>query len=337
MAIASLPSPLLVRLKPESVSLQTVLIRADAADDLLARAIARIPENHDSRPLRQTGFYRLVSQEADTIIQLSEAVFDVYRAGLEEDGKPLGTPQFRLRRNRGERDASPFKGQGKVIFGMRPEGVLAYDVVRDIQSSDIFGRKGRKRHTWTLDGLTMRADRPVWRLAFDQQPDQRRALYRGALYLDTASLAFVGLDAALSPRGMRYHKVGNLTERLMMEALGLTITTTYDSIHIEYQAVRGQWYFANMHLLDRNTIRDDRVPYTVRVASDVHYVTTQIDTAAEPFGLEEILGRNTFIENVDSPDDPSFWMGWNVIPWEKSFLQEAERIRARNAAMKGEE
>jgi hypothetical protein len=200
----------------------------------------------------------------------------------------------------------------------------------------VLGRKDLKRYTWTMDGLDRLADRTVWRIAFDQQPDQKRALYRGVLYLDTASLAFVGADLALSPRGIRYHKVGTLPERLLMESMGLNIFTTYDSMSLRYEALGPHWYFSRMHLVDRNTIRDERVPYTVRVASEVRYVSTLIDREAQPFPNDETLNQNAFIENIDSPIDPEFWAGWNAVPWELDYAEVAAGIRQRNAVFKGE-
>jgi hypothetical protein len=96
--------PLEIRLRPSAVSLRTVVVRAGAAEELVAEALRRIPANHDARPFRYTGFYRLVSRDRDTVIQLSEAVFDIYRPGFDRKGRPSGEGQFRLRRQRGERE-----------------------------------------------------------------------------------------------------------------------------------------------------------------------------------------------------------------------------------------
>jgi hypothetical protein len=325
--------PLEIRLRASAVLLRAVVVRAGAAEELVAEAVRRIPANHDARPFRYTGFYRLVSRERDTVIQLSEAVFDIYRPGFDRKGRPAGEGQFRLRRQRGERYEGTFRGSAQVMFGMRPQGVMAYDVVRDADGSDLFGRKGLRDHVWTIDGITTLQDRPVWRVAFDQAPDVKRALYRGVLYLDTASLSFVGLDAAISPRGLRYHRVGTLPERLLMESMGLSITTTYDSLHIRYRDVGGHHYMAEMLLVDRNTIRNERERYLVRVASEVRYVTTAIDTVAEPFPYEQRLDAGTFLETTASPVDPAFWEGWNVVPWESDYAAEAAAIRRRNAAL----
>lgn len=328
------------RLEASAVELKSLVVRAGAARELLEEAIRRIPQNHNGDPFGYTGFYRLVSREKDTIIQLSEAVFDVYRPGMEagrrDRWQEVSDPQFRLRRSRGELDNSPFKGTAKVMFGMRPHGVMGYDFVRDPEGSNLLGRKDLKRYTWSMDGLGLLADHTVYRIAFDQLPDQKRSLFRGVLYLDTTTLAFLGVDMALSPRGMRYHKVGTLTERLLMESLGLSIFTTYDSMSLRYEALGPHWYFSRMHLVDRNTIHDSRVPYTVRTASEVRYVTTLVDREAQPFPNDQTLNQNAFIENIDSPTDPGFWAGWNAVPWELDYAEVAAGIRRRSAVVEQE-
>jgi hypothetical protein len=88
-----------------------------------------------------------------------------------------------------------------------------------------------------------------------------------------------------------------------------------------------------MLLVDRNTIRNERERYLVRVASEVRYVTTAIDTVAEPFPYDQRLDAGTFLENTESPVDPAFWEGWNVVPWESDYAAEAAAIRRRNEAL----
>ena len=138
-----------IRLQPEATQLTEVVVKAVNPIDLLKKAIAKIPDNYPASPYRLNGFYRLTGWKAKNIIDISEAVFDVYNESYENKGR-----QVKLVRSRLDKDLTAFNGSDNIDIGMSPRGVLEMDIVSHInESSSILGEQGLKEHQFTYKGI----------------------------------------------------------------------------------------------------------------------------------------------------------------------------------------
>jgi hypothetical protein len=68
------------RLELAATSLEQVVIRSDDPIDLLRMAYRRIPENYNTDPEMQVGFYRETVKQNRSYVAVAEAVLDVYKS-----------------------------------------------------------------------------------------------------------------------------------------------------------------------------------------------------------------------------------------------------------------
>jgi CarboxypepD_reg-like domain len=68
----------IIRLGEQATELNEVVVKKINALELLKKAIAKVPENYSIPAYRLGGFYRMTGQKEKKIIDLSEAVYNVY-------------------------------------------------------------------------------------------------------------------------------------------------------------------------------------------------------------------------------------------------------------------
>ena len=69
-----------VKLKPNTIMLDEVIVRTGNPEDIVNEAISRIPENYSREPSLYQCFYREVAQKRKNYIYIAEAVTDMYKS-----------------------------------------------------------------------------------------------------------------------------------------------------------------------------------------------------------------------------------------------------------------
>ena len=184
------------------VQLPDVTVRSASPMTIIDKAISRIPFNYPTRPFIAIGFYRKDSYYHKQIIEISEAVFDIYSPDNNRQ-----TMQFRLIKARADRDLTAFAGLD-YSFGMRPDDLMDRDMVSRIHQTQILGDKGRDDHEFSYGGIIDFEGAPAYVIDFDEKAGIPRPLYKGRIVIDTATLAFLSFDYGLSPKGLAYRPNG---------------------------------------------------------------------------------------------------------------------------------
>ena len=319
---------LAIRMEQNSVGLQMVVIRDLNPDELLQRAIDRIPENHKGTPFTVDGFYRLVarSQEnPDTLLHISEAAYQWYRPGSSKN-----KDQLRLFRTRQERDITVFNGNTEVFFAMRPKSLMQMDPTR-LSAGGILSKKGLRQHDFKLIGQVDFQGEPSYQYEFDQVDGLKKSRYRGRFWIHTESLAFLGFDISRSPKGMPFWKVEDLGQRTLMKLVDIHQVLQTDSVAIRYRKVGSRWMLEDVAAKAGMRLYSGRNDFDFRTVAYVDFSLSRMDTTAvEPFPADEVLAKNAWIEQVDSPDDPDFWKDYQIVLPDLSYEKEAVLIRRRN-------
>ena len=94
-----------------------VTVTPDRALDLIRQAIARIPANYPADPYVSYGFYRFASWNDGKIVQLSEAIFNIY---CPDDKR--GNKQFLPDKARADRDEQVMAGLHIARRADHPKG-----------------------------------------------------------------------------------------------------------------------------------------------------------------------------------------------------------------------
>lgn len=315
-----------IRLSSKAVQLQEVVVRPPDPLELIRNALARIPQNYFDQPHVLNGFYRIDTKKGDAHIMLSEAVFDVFNAGYATDSKS----QFRLIKMRSVQDDQASHG---IDLGLKPGSIYDYDIVKQRNNSPLLGKDGLNNHIFKLRGTTDYYGTEAYLISFDQKDGLKEAGFKGRLWIDAGTLAFIAFDYSLSPKGIDYAQFANAATRTLMKLLSIGIDVKKEANFIRYKQFGNRWILSdvrNDHLL---RIHSNRRFYDFNADIRVDYLVTGADTLRrEAFAGNESLGSNKFIENQQNDNDTSFWKEYNTILPDYNTTEIVQQIRERNAS-----
>lgn len=298
---------LVITLEKNATALKEVAIEARSPLKIIRKAIDRIPLNYLDQPHITKGFYRLTSRKDHEYMQLSEAVFDVYNYGYASAKENL----LRLEKVRVANDRKAAHG---VDLGLKPRLIFEYDVVKDIGNFNLLNKSGLQDHSFQIQGITSYNGHEAYEISFDQREGIKKSLYKGRLYIDTATLAFIAFDYALSPKGAAYARYGSSGTQALLKLLGLHIDLREDAAQIRYRNIGNKWIIADVTASSLLNFKNKREHYEFPADVNVSYVITAIDTAAvAPFAKEERLGSNKLIEFQAASAEPDFWKNYTII------------------------
>jgi hypothetical protein len=280
-----------IQLQESFNQLPEAVIKPFSALDLVKQAIAKIPENYPSTPFLLDGFYRWRGTVDGKIINLSEAVFQVYSENYDIKNKELKLIKSRL-----ERDEPAFNGN-KIQFGVVSMALLAGDIVSKVNEGGMLNEEALALYDFRFDGMIDYNGKEAYEIGFDQKDVVKRSLMQGKLILDANSLAFLKFDTHLSPKGLPYLEI-SAEQQKNLDKEGAQITTLQDNNIIIYRKYRNKYYLnyieqqKNLHI---STIKNpiEFNPLLLKYQC----LITRIDTArVKSFSKKDVLGNNSLID-----------------------------------------
>ncbi|OCX51673.1 hypothetical protein BEL04_16785 [Mucilaginibacter sp. PPCGB 2223] len=289
---------------------------------IIQRAIDRIPENYINKPHVTRGFYREYTHNGAKALELSEAVFDVYNWGYGDNRENL----LKLIKARDVKNQHDFHG---LEVGQKPRSIFSDDIVKAINDNAIFGTEGRKRHIFDVVGIVDFKGSPAYEIDFNEKEGIKEVTFRGKVFIDTKTYAFLYFDYNTSPKGLTYVKIGDFAERMLMKLTGTQIALKSNRTQIGYQKMGDKWVLGRVVDDAAIYIKSPGFNYDFTAKLDFNYVVTSIDTTQiAPF--DNKLSKNDGIENHDSNDGEEFWKDYNIILPDFNTEQVVVQINAIN-------
>ncbi|MDW7694780.1 serine hydrolase [Flammeovirgaceae bacterium SG7u.111] len=313
------------QLTEDPLLLQEVFITDLSAQNILATALQKIPENYYGSAFLSKGFYRVSSTKNQEYIHLSEAVFDLFQSKV-----PHKKQQFKLDKMRAIKDEKASHG---INMGLRVNSIFEFDVINQLGDFDLLNKKGLKNHDFVLEGTANYDDTKAFVLSFDQKDGKKIAGYKGKLFIDANTFAFLYIDYGISPKGLAYFSYGDKGTRVLMSLLDIHLKMDKDEYQLSYKKTGGKYYLNHVGNDARISFKSSRNHYEFELETRVDYLVTSIQTEAyTPFSSDELLGKGKFIENQNSMYDPDFWKNYNIILPDHDFASIAKDIEAKNKA-----
>lgn len=309
---------LLFELLPNSTLLNDVVITSPNPVELIKSALLKLEDNHGGQRLL-TCFYRRLTKNKDKYIQISEASYKLNQF-------PSHYNQLKVLKARETEDEKAFNGV-QMGIGTPVGAVRNMDFTMKPEES-LLSKENLSKHNFFYEGLTTRSGVEVHEISFDQKKI-KDALYRGKLYLHTASLAFVAIDYELSPVGITHFRVGNAAERAAMKLLDIAIDLVAHKKTITYRPFGNKWYLDHIVLEEAVDVKSRRYNFDVPVTDRSEFLVTHIDTTFKKAFTEDELTKSGFLESA-SDTVKTFWDDYSIIPSRIDYNPIAKEIESRN-------
>jgi hypothetical protein len=294
-----------ITLEKNTTELKEVTVAYHDPLKIIQKAIARIPDNYIDHAHILRGFYRMYTYSNTDPLQLSEAVFDVYNFGYGDKRADL----FRLMKARNEKNDRDLSA---LELGQKPNTVFEADIVNHISASGFLNDEGLKKHTFEVKGIVDFQGFEAYEIDFKEKSGLADATFRGRMFIDTKSYAFIYFDFGLSPTGLSDPGPGNILTRAMLKSTDVQVSLKKDRAKVSYQQVGNKWVLANVTAENNLAVKSPDVKDELMAHVKFNYQVTAVDTVAkESFSTK--FGRNENINDHESNAGPEFWNDYNIL------------------------
>ncbi len=306
-----------ISLLPVEVQIKEVVVRPVKPEELLKTALENIPNNYSRKPQLLTAFYRETIRQNRNYVVLSEAILQIYKAqynGYSNDQVKI----FKGRKSPfvQKMDTIVFKFQGGIYTS------LLLDIAKN--PSTFIANDYFDLYNFKLDEITTIEGRSAYVISFDQKEQLPYALYKGKVYIDVKTMAFVRADFMLSPRG-----IDKATSMLVRKSPpGVKVKPLTATYIVNYTFRNGTWYLNHIREEVKFKVRKRFNVYNITFHSTAEMVITQTDTVniKRMIRSETVRANDIFIEKI-GPYDEEFWGEYNFIKPDESLEEALKRIK----------
>lgn len=306
--LSALQSPVTIRIKAVPSSLQEVVVMDErAVEDIIRRAVRRIPDNYPDKPSSVTGFYRESRTNAvQEYLYMAEGVLDIYKTSYS---------------NTKEGQVGLIQGR-KVILSVEEveqhsgfsSGHMAahrFDFVKNRE--DFIDEAYFDDYKYWIESITSYEGKPVYVIGFNRAEGGKGRM-KGSIYIDTLSYAFLSARFEILPEGLR--KIDDYPLYA-----GNWKANRYT---VNYRKVGDKWHFSNA--LREGVYRDGGI-YSNEIA------ITEIEPGrGKPVPYLERLKRGDEFLEITGTYDEDFWKNYNTTPLNTGLQQTVVQLSNQEKA-----
>ncbi len=316
--ISNLTNGEAIYIEPVSVELSEVVVKHFEPTALIKMALQKVPDNYSSIPEMHIGFYRETSKQNNDYIVISEAVLKIFKAPYD---KNFRNDQVSVYKNR----KSPFvKTMDTVLYKL--QGGIYNSLMIDLAkhpasfiSEDYFDT-----YDYKFEGLAQYDKGQVYVIAFDQKPNVAYPLYKGKIYIDKESLAFVKAEFGISPLGLEYATsilVKKSSSKIKAKVLGANYLVSYSNLE-------DVWKLHHVREEIKIRVRKKFSFFNSTYHSVSELVITDSDTTSvNRFRTYDLIKPNQVFAEVSESYDESFWGKFNFLPPEETLEEAYSKIK----------
>ncbi|PKP44216.1 MAG: hypothetical protein CVT95_11250 [Bacteroidetes bacterium HGW-Bacteroidetes-12] len=300
-----------IYLSTDYISIQEVIIRNIEPKQLVKEAISKIPINYSDKPLYLNSFYREGVIKENRYQNYSEAIFKIYKAPYN---KKLESDQVKLLKSRKTQnvelsDTISIKLRGGI------NSSLTLDIMKN--TPPYFQDEYWENYNFTRKDIINIGGSTAYAIAFEQNEYTREPLFMGVLYIDMASLAFLGADFEINPKyisGITDNYVFKSNRRFKFKPESIKYSIRYSQFDGKYYLshVRGDLLFK--YRQRRNFFYN---PFHLFFELAISQVDNQNVTR---FNRKEVETINTIFFDNSYEYDEDFWNDFNFISPEQSVF-----------------
>lgn len=318
-------------LTPVDENIEEVIIYPTDPFELLQKAIERIPENYHAPSIAQSAIYRQAIVANNELLGIEEADFNMVNT-FHKKPYPYNVE---VQKSRGFVDLSMVKELGRVVERNLKDDTLYiadnaeilrffnpdYEAIVDNRKG-FLGEKGDKLYEYKYNGLVLKDNHVAHFISFDQKENLKKTLFRGNVYIDTATLAVIEIEAELSPQGVDFQKLIPLRFRILLKIAGYSIEIKNIKFRAHYAKHRNFWI-----IKDGDFYLSGAVSKRNNITIDGYFFGEYL--VKENFPKQQFFRRpNNFdkiIPDISTFREENFWEGKFNLPMKPEIQQLLEK------------
>ena len=311
---------LTIFLAPSGKVLDELMVFGGDPEDIIKKALEKIPDNYSLHNNIFQGFYRETVQKGNRYISISEAMVDLLKKPYSKRD-PQGE---KISIYKGRKLLSPKSSDTLSIKLMDgPLIPINFDAVKN--GNHLFTNEEIENFNFNMLPVTVIDDRPHYTIEFKPKVELPYPLHKGVFYIDAASLTISRVEFALDmknkskvtqtilqkkPRGLRFKPI---------EVSGIVTYKTHEGkSYINYITTKIKFNCDWKRRLFSST-------YTT-VAEMVMVDRDDSPQTASQFAAN-YGKRKIFSDMVDNYWEPDFWKDYNIIEPSESLEKAVNKLK----------
>ena len=303
------------------VPLQDIIIGLVNPQKIIREMLNKKPVNYQNNPVYFTTFYREGIENKNTIINLTEAVFQIYKTGFESSADD----QVKLLKMR---KISNIDVTDSIILKMRAgiDASLHLDIIKYIP--DFLELNYDNQFDYTKIDMAVTDSSLAHVIAFEQKRGITDPLYKGELYIDADNSALLVTHFEVNPDYI--DKAAGFF--VLKKPKGVDIKPENADYYVYYKYWNGKYYLN--HIRGDITFKIRKKKAFLQPSKSIHtffeMIVCKIETndVKKFSGKESLPTRNIFSETKFKYDN-RFWDDFNIILPEKKLNEALSRISSK--------
>lgn len=307
-------------IEPKVISLQEIIVRLVNPQKLIRDMLEKRKVNNATHPAYFTSFYREGIERKKGLVNLSEAVFKIYKTPYNSSSSDqIKLLKMRRISNEAEEDTLITRFKSGI------NASLMLDLVKFIPE---FLEEGeRSRYSFISSDITVVEDRLAHVISFEQNKEIKDPLFRGELYIDSENDALLSARFEVHPKYVEKSAnrfIIKKSRKLDIKPQRVTYTVTYKQWNGIYYVnhIRGDLHFK---------VKKKRKWFgSTSVHTWFEMVTCKIETEdVARFNRNETLPTRTVFSETNFVYDEAFWGDFNVILPEEQLSESIHKITSK--------
>ena len=310
-----------IYLKTKVVPLQEVIVGLVNPQKIIREMLNNIPINYQNDPVYFTGFYREGIEKKNTIISLTEAVFQIYKTGFESPAEEQ-VKLLKMRKINNDQE------QDSIILKMKAgiDASLHLDIIKYIPN--FLDLNDENPFNYFKIDMTVTDTGLAHVIAFEQKSEIKEPLYKGELYIGADNSALLVAHFEVNPQ-----YIGKATGLFVLKKpKNVDIKPESAEYYVYYKYRNGKYYLN--HLRGDITFKIKKKNIFLQPSKSIHtffeMVVCKIDTIdVKKFPRKESISTHNIFSETNFQYDNLFWDNFNVILPEEKLNEAISRISSK--------
>jgi len=325
-----------IRLAPGYLQLAEIEIVSLSPEEVIRRAVARIPENYGVDSLVLTAFVRSQKYLGGKLGEFTEAIIVDLKTGYRPYPRKKQREKFtqsnmtKLLKGRVISDTSLVNAMGEIG---RNAGCLGCNFTRDFAEFPFdtpLDEKMFKYYSYTLEELFAPGGGKIFRIKFDQKKGIRRTLWQGEMYISAADYALLMINQKPSYEAYgQYQRKRYKHSYVLYDRPGWFMDMPLMEWTVTYSSRNGAYYLSAIRAESWLTLENPATGQKTKFSHKNEVVVT--DATRDPETVKAFRGdKSTGVDQrwdqVAGERDDRFWAGYNYVPVEERLKESIKKM-----------
>ena len=316
-------NPVDIYMQTKVVSLQDVIVGIVNPLKIIREMLDNRPVNYQNDPVYFTNFYREGVEKKNNIVNLTEAVFQVYKTGFESSAEDqVKLLKMRKITNENETDS--------IILKMRAgiDASLRMDIIKYLPDFlDLEAPSNSSLYNYAKIDMTVTDSSLAHVIAFEQKPGVEEPLYKGELYIDADNSALLVAHFEINPR-----YIDKATDLVLKKSRDVDIKPEKADYYVYYKYWNGKYYMSYVRGDLAFKVKKKKTFFqpSQSIRTFFEMAVCKIDTVdVKKFPRKESISTHNVFSETEFQYDGRFWDDFNVILPEEKLNEAISRISSK--------